>query len=319
VSDQRGAAGRSGLLYGLAAYGLWGVLPLYFVALKSVQPAELLAQRIVWSVLLLFALLTFLGRWGELKRCLAVGRTRWLLLASTLLLAVNWFGFIYGVWSEQTIQTSLGYFINPLVSIALGVLFFRERLRLAQWVGLALASAGLLYMILALGQVPWIALALAFSFGHYGLLRKIAPVDGLVGLSIETLFLLPVALAFLAGWAVWGEPAFGRSGWQIDVLLLLSGAVTAIPLICFGQAARRLPLSTLGFLQYLAPTLQFLFAVLMLEEQWLRPQQIGFGCIWAALAIVSVDSVRAQRQRSAAEERALTRAPAAGRGPVPVR
>ncbi len=290
---------RSGLLYGLAAYGLWGVLPLYFVAVKGVQPVELLAQRVVWSVLLLFALLTFLGRWGELRAGLRSARTRWLLLASTILIAVNWFAFIYGVWSDQNIQNSLGYFINPLFSIVLGVAFFRERLRPWQWAGLALAAGGLAYMIVALGEVPWIALSLAFSFGLYGMVRKVAPVDGVVGLTIETLFLLPVALTFLAGWSVWGENAFGRLGWQIDVLVVLSGAVTAVPLICFGQAARRLPLSTLGFLQYLAPSCQFLLAVLVMEEKWRPAQQIGFGCIWAALVLVSVESVLAQRKRRA--------------------
>jgi chloramphenicol-sensitive protein RarD len=270
-------------------------MPLYFWGVRAVGPLELLAHRVVWSVVLLAGLLTLLGRWGELLSCLRNARTRRLLLASTLLIAANWFVFLYGVWSNQTIQNSLGYFINPLFSIALGVAYFRERLRPAQWGALALAGGGLLYLVLALGQLPWIALFLATCFALYGLVRKLAPVDGLVGLSVETLFLLPPALALLAGRSAGGDAAFGRLGWQVDALLLLSGAVTAVPLMCFGQAARRLRLSTLGFLQYLAPSLQFVLALTLFGEEFLPAQQVGFGCIWAALAVVSVDSALAPR------------------------
>jgi chloramphenicol-sensitive protein RarD len=284
-------------LYGLAAYGLWGVMPLYFKAITEagVGPLELLAHRITWSVLLLGVLLTGWRRWPDLARCLRQPSTRLLLLASTVLIAVNWFVFIYAVWSRQTVQNSLGYFTNPFVSIFLGVLVFRERLRLAQWGALLLAAGGLVFLIVTLGKLPWIALTLALAFGAYGLFRKLAPVDGVIGLSFETLVLLPLTLGYLLWLAGRGELRLGRLGWEIDLLLLLSGAATAVPLIFFGQAARRLPLSTLGFLQYLAPSLQLVLAVAVFGEEFGWRERVGFGCIWAALAVVTVDSLRAQR------------------------
>jgi chloramphenicol-sensitive protein RarD len=286
---------RSGLAYGFAAYGLWGLMPLYFRAVASVRPIELLAHRIVWSVLLLAGAMTLFRRWGDFRTCLAVPRTRWLLLASTLLIAVNWYVFIYGVEQHQIVQNSLGYFINPLLNILLGVLLFHERLRRIQWVALVLAIAGLVYLMAAVGELPWIAFTLACSFALYGLIRKVAPVDGLVGLTIETLFLLPASCAFLVWWAGRDDSAFGRVSWQIDSLLVASGAVTAVPLMCFAQAARRVRLSTLAFLQYLAPSLQFLLAVLVLGEPFLPAQQVSFGLIWLALLLVSIDSLAARR------------------------
>jgi chloramphenicol-sensitive protein RarD len=289
---------RAGLLYGLAAYGLWGVLPLYFAALTAVRPLELLAHRITWSVLFLAFLLTGWRRWPELVRALSQPGTRRLLLITTGLIGVNWFVFIYAVWSKQTVQSSLGYFINPLFSIVLGVVVFRERLRPAQWGALLLAAGGLIFLVVALGTLPWIALVLAGSFGLYGLFRKLAPVDGVIGLSVETLLLLPLSSGYLVFLSARGEQALGRLGWEVGVLLLLSGAVTAVPLICFGQAARRLRLSVLGFLQYLAPSLQLILAVTVLGETFLPQQKVAFACIWAALAVVTLDALWAQRQRA---------------------
>jgi chloramphenicol-sensitive protein RarD len=285
---------RAGLLYGVAAYGLWGVMPLYFHAARKVPPLELLAQRIVWSVLLLVVVVVCLGRWTELVRCLRVPRTRWLLLASTLLLATNWGVFIYGVSIGQVVQNSLGYFINPLLNVLLGVLFFRERLRPVQWLALALAAAGLVYLVVALAEWPWIAFVLGGSFACYGLIRKVVPVEALVGLTAETALLLPAALAALAWWGWAGQLALGAQGMVVDGLILASGVITTVPLFFFNQAVRRLPLSVLGFLQYLAPSLQFLLAVLVFDEPFLPAQRVCFGLIWAALALVSVQAVLAR-------------------------
>lgn len=284
-----------GLIYGLAAYGLWGMMPLYFRVVKSVAPLELLAHRVVWSVLLLAVLITALGRWSELRDCLGHARTRWMLLASTLLIAVNWYVFIYGVAIGRVVQNSLGYFINPLLNIVLGVCLFRECLRPAQWLALGLAAAGLAYLICALGELPWIALSLAFSFAGYGVIRKVAPVESLVGLAVETLFLAPVALVGLAVGAAQGRLALGSLGPALDAAVVASGVVTAVPLLCFGAAARRLPLSVLGFLQYLAPTLQFLLAVFAFGEPFRPEQRIAFPLIWSALLVVTVDGLLARR------------------------
>jgi chloramphenicol-sensitive protein RarD len=244
--------------------------------------------------------MTLLGRWPAVWACLAQRRTRWLLLASTVLIAANWFVFIWGVWIGQLVQNSLGYFINPLLNIVLGMLLFRERLRLAQWLALALAGTGLVYLIVARGELPWIALILASSFAAYGVLRKIAPVDALVGQTVETLLLVPLSVVFLIWWTWIDRHALGRYSVTVDVLLYASGVVTAVPLLCFGAAARRLPLSTLGFLQYLAPTIQFLLAVLHLGEPFHPELQVSFALIWSALAIATLEGVLHQRQKEQA-------------------
>ena len=288
---------HAGLVYGLAAYGLWGLMPLYFRIVADVNPLELLAHRIVWCVVLLAALMTAFRRWPEVWACLRHPKTCGLLAASTVLIAVNWYAFIVGVSTRQVVQNSLGYFINPLFSILLGVVVLGERLRGAQWAALALASAGLAYLIVAGGELPIIALALATSFSLYGLVRKVVHVDSLVGLTVETLFLAPVAASALVLWALRGELMLGTMGVGVDLAVLGSGLVTAAPLLCFGAAARRLPLSTMGFLQYLAPSLQFLIAVFVLGEPFRDEQRVGFPLIWSALAIVTVDALVARHLR----------------------
>jgi chloramphenicol-sensitive protein RarD len=285
----------AGLIYGLAAYGLWGVMPLYFRVVKKVDPLELLTHRVVWSVLLLAGLMTALRRWPEVRVVLRNPITCGLLAASTVFIAVNWYVFIVGVSTGRVVQNSLGYFINPLFSILLGVVVFRERLRVAQWGALALASAGLVYLVVAVGEVPWIALALATSFSLYGLVRKVAPVESLVGLTVETMFLAPFAVAALGFWASRGTLMLGTMGGPTDAAVVASGVVTAVPLLCFGAAARRLPLSTMGFLQYLAPTLQFLFALYVFGERFGEEQRVGFSLIWSALVIVTADAILARR------------------------
>ena len=288
---------QKGLLYGLAAYGLWGLVPLYFKALARVPPAEVLAHRIIWSVVFLAALVSLGGRWPELVRCLRSGKILAALLTSTLLIAVNWFVFIYGVASGQLVEASLGYFINPLVSVLLGMAFLGERLRVGQLLALALAALGVVILAVATGRLPWIALTLATSFGLYGFVRKIIPVDGLTGLSVETTLLFPAAAGYLVYLGLAGEAAWGTIDRATDVLLPLSGVVTTVPLICFGQAARRLRLSTLGFLQYLSPSLAFLLAVGLFGEPFTPVQVTSFACIWTALALYSVDSVLGFRRR----------------------
>jgi chloramphenicol-sensitive protein RarD len=287
---------RGGMLYGLICYGLWGVVPLYFNAIvelsgKQISAVEILAQRIVWSVVVLVPLLSLSRRWPLVVKCFRVPALRWTFLATSVLIGLNWFIYIYSVASNQVVQSSLGYFINPLVNVAMGMVFFHERLRFLQWIAIGLAVIGVAGMTAAVGELPWIALTLAGSFSVFGLLRKKAPVDGLVGLSVETIVLLPLAVGYLLVLACAEGTSLWRFGPLCDVLLLSSGLVTALPLMCFGQAARRLRLSTLGFLQYLSPSLQFLCAVAVIGEPVKPTELASFAWIWAGLAVFAVDAV----------------------------
>ncbi len=296
MTDGQSDTRRSGVFYGLAAYGFWGLMPIYFAVVnRFAGPVEVLAHRIVWSVVFLCCLLTGLRRWPDVGRCFRSRRLLVLLTTSTILIAVNWFAFIYGVWTKRVLQTSLGYFMTPLFSVLLGMVFLRERPRPGQWAALALAVGGIVYLIANVGDVPWIALTLTGSFGLYGLVRKKTPVDALVGLSVETLLLLPLAGGAILFWAADGTGAFGLEP-RTSGLLALSGVVTAIPLICFGEAARRLPLTVLGFLQYISPSMSCLLAVLWFDEPFRMEQRISFGLIWTALVLFSVESYLAVRR-----------------------
>jgi chloramphenicol-sensitive protein RarD len=286
------ASARSGLLYGLAAYGWWGLVPIYFKAVQPVPPGELLAHRIVWSALLLVAVLVILGRFAELIACFRDRRSLTFLLLSTVFIASNWYVYIYSVLSGQILQGSLGYFILPLVNVLFGTIFFGERMRAPQWVALGLAMAGVLVLIFWLGLFPWIALTLAFSFSIYGILRKQARIDATVGLTVETLLLAPVSLIFLLIWAAAGELKFGHLDRGLDALILLSGVVTSVPLICFGLAVHRLRIVTIGFMQYISPTLAFLIAVLAYDEGFPPAYQVGYGLIWLGLAVFVGDALR---------------------------
>jgi chloramphenicol-sensitive protein RarD len=284
----------SGLLCGLAAYGLWGLIPLYFKSVARVTPLEVLAHRALWSFVVLAVLVGALGRWGQIWRKLRSGRTVLMLTASTLLIAANWLIFIYAVTIGQVLQSSLGYFVTPLVNVLLGVLFLGESLRPCQILSIALAVVGVLAAAGLVGQFPWIAVALSLSFALYALLRKTMPVDGLVSLTVETLAMTPFAAGYVAYLAA-TDKATG-SGWAMTGLLMLSGLVTTVPLLFFGVAARRLRLSTLGILQYLSPSLQFLVAVMVFGEPFSWVQMTSFTCIWAAILLYTVDSLRATRQ-----------------------
>jgi len=283
-----------GIFYGIAAYVSWGIFPLYFKTVASVPPVEVLAHRALWSFVVLAVLVGLLGRWKELWRELRSRKLLLMLAMSTLFIAANWLTFIYAVTSGQVLQASLGYFINPLVNVLLGVVFLRERLRSRQTLSIGLAVIGVLVLTELVGEVPWIALALASTFSLYALMRKLMPVDGLVSLTVETLVMAPVGLAYL-GYLAAATP---RDPLEVGTvgLLMLSGPITTVPLLFFGAAARRLRLSTMGFLQYLSPTLQFLLAVLAFGEPFSSAQVLSFACIWAAVLIYAVDSLIAARE-----------------------
>jgi chloramphenicol-sensitive protein RarD len=291
---------RAGLWLGLGAYGLWGVLPLYFKALVHVPSTEIVAHRILWSLVFLGVLATLFRRWGTIRTALATPRVMMTLTASALLIAVNWLIYIWAVISGHVLEGSLGYYLNPLINVLLGVVLLKERLSLAQKLAVGLAAAGVAVLAVGAGSGIWISLSLAVSFGIYGFLRKVAPVDSLEGLSIETAILAPIAL----GWVLWlqnsGQGGWGSWGWGTDVLLIVAGAVTAVPLLLFAAAAKRLPYSTLGFLQYIAPSIQFLLAVLLFGERLTLAHIICFAAIWGALIIFAADGLRSAHGRAVA-------------------
>jgi chloramphenicol-sensitive protein RarD len=285
---------RHGIIFAVAAYGFWGFFPLFFKTLAGVAPLEVVAHRVVWSFLMLAILVGALGRWDELRRELRSGKLLLMLALSTVLIAANWLVFIYAVTTNQVLQSSIGYFLNPLVNVLLGVAFLHERLRRWQIVSIALAVAGVAILAVAAGQAPWIALTLALSFGLYGLMRKIIPVDGLVSLTVETLVLAPLSIIYLS--YLGATNGFTDKEVSIVGLLMLSGPVTTVPLLFFGAAARRLRLSTMGILQYLTPSLHFVLAVAIFREPFSIPQLVSFSCIWTAVAVYTADSYRAARQ-----------------------
>jgi chloramphenicol-sensitive protein RarD len=289
------AVARAGVVYAVAAYGWWGLVPIYFKAVAHLPPAEVLAHRIVWSVVLLAVLMRVYRRWVDGWTALRDRKTLLTLCGTTLLLALNWFTFIWAVAHEQVLEASLGYFINPLFTVLLGFVFLRERLRRWQTASVALATVGVTYLTVAYGHMPVVALLLAGTFGFYGLLRKTAKVDALVGLTVETMLIGPVALGYLIYLGAEGSGYFGAVSRGMDALLAFAGVVTALPLLWFAHAARRLRLSTVGFLQYIAPTMQLLIAVVAFGEPFTGDHLISFGCIWTALLIYSIDTARSTR------------------------
>ncbi len=283
---------RLGLAYGLAAYGSWGVFPIYLKAVRTVPVIEVLSHRVVWALAVLALVTAVRGEVRAVGAALRQRRALLVLSGSTVLIAVNWLVYIFSVTHARILESSLGYYINPLVSVLFGIVLLGERLAPLTKAAVVAAGAGVAWMALDLGQLPCISLVLAFSFGLYGLLRKIAPVGALIGLTVETILLAPFCLAYLA-WAVsHGRSGFVSGGPWIQALLLLAGPVTAVPLLCFAAAARRLPLSTIGFLQYVSPTLQFLLAVAVYGEPFSRGRAVAFAFIWTAVALFAFDSVR---------------------------
>jgi chloramphenicol-sensitive protein RarD len=284
-----------GVGYGVVAYLIWGFFPVFFKQLSHVPPLHVVSHRIFWSLIFLMVVIAVRGEGGALRRALVHRRTLWFLLASALLIFTNWLVFIMAVGAGQVLQSSLGYFMTPLVNVLLGVVILRERLRFWQLLSLLLALAGVIILVVRLGEFPLVALVLATTFGLYGLLRKMAPVEALSGLAVETGILVLPAMGVL-GWSVYqGGGLLGAQ--PLDWLLLpLAGVVTAIPLLLFAAAARRLRLTTIGFLQYLTPSLHFLQAVVLYREPFGGAHLASFCCIWAGLLLFSVDAVRFQRQ-----------------------
>ncbi|MEJ2749484.1 MAG: EamA family transporter RarD, partial [Anaerolineae bacterium] len=283
--------------YAAAAYTLWGFLPIFWKALHSVPALEILAHRMVWSLTFVLVVLTLKRRWTWLKPALHSRRTLITFLATGALLSLNWFTYIWAVNAGYIVESSLGYFINPLVNVLLGVIFLGERMRGWQWTAVSLAAVGVLYLTFHYGSLPWIALTLAFSFGFYGLLRKTAPLEALEGLGMETAVMFVPAVSYLIYLELTGRAAFGHGSWTTTFLLLLAGVVTAVPLWLFALGARRVTLVTRGLLQYIAPTLQFLIGVFVYNEPFSRAQMLGFSIIWLALLLYSAESVVTARKR----------------------
>lgn len=286
-----------GVLYGISAYLMWGFFPIYFKALQVVPSLEIMLHRVVWSFIFVASLIILRQEWSKLRESLRKPRLLLVYILSALLLATNWLVYIYGINSGQIVETSLGYFINPLVSVALGVIILRERLRPLQWAAVGIAGLAVIYLTVQVGSPPWIALALAFSFGLYGLIKKIAPLGALQGLSLETgLLFLPAALYLLYSYFQ-GMGAFGREGLSVTILLALAGIITALPLLLFSSAARAISLTLLGILQYIAPTVQFLLGVYLYNEVFTLTRLIGFSLIWVALLIFTFEGLNERRKR----------------------
>ncbi len=290
---------RRGVLYGIAAYLIWGLFPLYWPLLKPAGAGEILAHRMVWSLIFMSIVATALRQWSDIRKM--AGRTWLLVVAGSILISVNWGVYIYAVNSGQVVDAALGYFINPLVSVLLGVIVFRERLRSLQWAAVGLGSAAVLLIAIAGGRFPWIAVVLAASFGLYGLVKKVVPLAPTASLTAEGMVLLLPALGFLTYLQVEGTSTLTGNGGGHTVLLVLSGVVTVVPLLAFAAAARALPLSILGLLQYMTPVVQFLIGVIWLHEQMSAARWIGFVLIWMALALLSFGGLL--QARSAAVNR----------------
>lgn len=292
---------RVGLGFGLLAYALWGVLPIYFKALPGVPAIDIVAHRIVWSLPFLALLVAITRGWKRIVEGLRDGRTLTLLLGTSVLIAINWLIYVYAVTSGHILAGSLGYYLNPLMNIMLGRFILKERLTKLQWAAVAIAATGVSGLAWGAGTTLWISLTLCVSFATYGLLRKIVSVDAIAGLSIETAILFPLAL----GWLLWGlaadEPSFGSSESQMW-LLVAAGVVSTTPLLLFTAAARRLRYSTLGILQFIAPTLQFVVAVWLYDEAFTTAHAIAFGAIWTALALYVGSLVHSMRSATRAVE-----------------
>jgi chloramphenicol-sensitive protein RarD len=271
---------------------MWGIFPLYWTLLEPAGAVEILAHRICWSLVVMVALVLLLRRTAQLRAIFASPRVLLLLSVASVVIALNWGGFIWGVNNDRVVEVSLGYFINPLVTVLLGVVVLGERLRALQWIAIGLAAAAVINLTLDYGQPPWVAFLLAFSFGTYGLAKKKADVEAVESLTFETLVLTPVAIGYLVWLWANGSANFGAHGALHALLLVTTGAVTALPLICFGAAAIRISMTTIGLLQYLAPTIQFALGVLVFHEEMTPAKWLGFSLVWVALVIFTGEALR---------------------------
>ncbi|HDY7461103.1 TPA: EamA family transporter RarD [Vibrio vulnificus] len=286
---------RQGVLLALGAYTMWGIAPIYFKSLAAVSPLEILSHRVVWSFFLLAALLHFGRHWRTVRDVLTSKSKMLYLVTTAILVGANWLIFIWAVNANHMLDASLGYYINPLINVLLGMLFLGERLRKLQWFAVTLAACGVLVQLVVFGSVPIVAIALAFSFGFYGLLRKKVSVDAQTGLFIETLVMLPAAAIYLLFIADTPTSNMLANPSQLNLLLIAAGVVTTLPLLCFTGAATRLKLSTLGFFQYIGPSLMFLLAVLIYGEAFTSDKALTFAFIWGALVVFSFDGLRYRR------------------------
>ncbi|ROQ33717.1 chloramphenicol-sensitive protein RarD [Streptomyces sp. PanSC19] len=300
--------GRAGLLYGIGAYGMWGLVPLFWPLLKPAGAVEILAHRMVWSLLFVGVALLALRRWGWVSELVRSPRKLGLITLAAAVITVNWGLYIWSVNTGHVVEASLGYFINPLVTIALGVLVLKERLRPAQWAAVGVGFSAVLVLAVGYGRPPWISLTLAFSFALYGLVKKKVNLGGLESLAAETAVQFLPALGYLVWLGTRGTLAFGSHGAGHTALLAATGLVTAAPLVCFGAAAIRVPLSTLGLLQYLAPTFQFLLGILYFHEEMPPERWAGFSLVWLALTLLTWDALRTARKSRAAVEAAVSAA-----------
>ncbi|MEZ0069124.1 chloramphenicol-sensitive protein RarD [Streptacidiphilus sp. MAP12-20] len=299
---------RRGLWLGFAAYAMWGFFPLYWPLLKPAGAMEILANRMVWSLVAAVLLLTVQRKWAWIRPLLRQPKRLALVGLAAAVITVNWGMYIWGVNSGHVVETSLGYFINPLVTITFGVLILRERLRPAQWTAVGIGAAAVAVLTVGYGQLPWIALTLAFSFATYGLIKKQVGLGGLEGFATETAFLFLPALGYLFFLGSSGHSTFASHGPGHAALLALCGLVTAVPLVAFGAAAVRVPLTTMGLLQYLAPVFQFLLGIAVFHEYMPTARWIGFALVWAALAVLSFDGLRQARRTRRAELRSAAAA-----------
>jgi len=286
---------NKGIWYALGAYVTWGLFPIYWILLAGIPALQLLGHRIFWSFLLLSCILLVM-RQGKALRASLNWRVLLIYSVAAILIAINWLTYVWAVGAGFIIETSLGYFINPLLSVLLGVVFLRERLRPLQWIPIGLATAGVLYLTFTYGSLPWVALTLAFSFGFYGLVKKTAPLGALHGLTLETGILFLPALGFLLYSEFSGTGAFMHSSTLSDLMLIGAGLVTVAPLLMFALAAQRIPLTMMGVLQYVNPTMQFLLGVLIFKEPFDHHRLIGFGVVWVALILFGVEGILAQRR-----------------------
>lgn len=290
---------NKGTLYAIGAYGLWGLFPLYWKLLQHVPALQLIGHRIVWSFISLFVILIFFKQVKTFRNAALTFSMIRIYALAAILVGINWLVYVWAVNSGHVVETSLGYFINPLISVLIGVVFFRERLRLWQWIPVGIAGIGVLYLTFAFGKLPWIALTLAFSFAFYGMVKKIAPLGSLHGLTLETIILFVPAVFYLAQAEYIGTGAFLHFGVGADLLMLGTGLITTIPLLLFASAAKRIPLSIIGVLQYIAPTIQFFIGILVYHEVFTTRQFVGYSFVWTALIIFGADSYLAYRNRLA--------------------
>jgi chloramphenicol-sensitive protein RarD len=280
---------NKGFWYAVGAYTIWGLLPVYLKWLQHVPALQIVSHRILWCSLVLCGAIVLSRQWAAFRGAVLTPRVLKVYMAAALLIGINWSVYVWGVNSGFVVETSLGYFINPLISVFLGVVLLRERLRPWQWVAIGFATAGVLYLTFAYGRLPWIALTLALTFSIYGLVKKIGPLGSLFGLMLETGVLVVPALIYLFYFNTIGQGAFFHAGAVSDMLLVGTGMVTAVPLLMFASAARRIPLSLLGILQYIAPTLQFLLGVIVFQEPFSQSQFIGFSFVWTGLVIFGTE------------------------------